>query len=579
MGTPADRIAQRRAQLLAQGGQSTGSGFGGSSYADPTAAVASRRAQLLAAGGQSVTPPAGPSSTASGAALRGLGQGLTAEFGDELGAGIQATIQRVANALPEGALEWAGISNAAPQDPLDVYRDAREGNRAQLAADRAQHGGAALAGNLAGGTVLGLAVPGSGTYGQAIGLGAATGLGNSEVDVTRGDVQGAALDAAIGAGLGAAGKAVGDRVVSGVGGVAAPVRDWLLRKAGAGKQAAADLAGAQAKDLVGKNVQQARSAAGSAASRARNTIENIEGIDLPVENARRTVGEAKTMLQEQLGAVDDAIEAAIAKARAMGVDPADMAPGRQGAFLSPGSKLDKAQKAAQQVRNLQAAREDIANSAQALSNRADDEILPDTAGELRAAQAALRSDPRLLDLKQNVLKNATNDFPEVAAEAVAKRNAYQQALGSQSSDEAALAERLLSGAEAKEQAMQRVQRYAAPLAGTLFGGGAGFGVGVLSGADASESAVLGLAGAGARPAIRSIQNLVKQPAVQNAAWSTLERLAQTAPQAFGKYAGAVTAALARGPEALRALDKVLRDTSTEWRQMREQQEKVAQQRQ
>lgn len=521
-------------------------------------------------------PGPGPTSSAGGAFGRGVVQGATAEFADELGAGLQANLQRMANALPEGSLEWAGISNDAQQDPLEVYRDAREGNRAQLAADRQQHGGAAMAGNLAGGVALGAAVPGAGTWGQAIGLGAATGLGMSEADLTQGDVGGALADTAMGAGLGAAGKALGDGVASGVSRIAAPVRDYLLRRSGQGIAAAEELAGAQAKALVEKNVQQARSAAGSAASRARNTIENIEGINLP-EGPSRTVGEAKAMLYEQLDAVDAALERAVAQARAMGVDPNDVAPGRQGAFLSPGSRLDKAQKAAQQVRHLQAAREKLADDAQQLRGRPDGELMPDTAAELRAAQAALRADPRLVDLKQNVLKNATSDFPEVAAEAVAKRGAYQQALGSQSADEAAMAERLLSGAEAKEQAMQRVQRYAAPLAGTLFGGGAGLGVGILSGADAGESAVLGLAGAGARPAIRSVQNLVRQPAVQHAAWSTLERLAQSAPQSFGQYAQAVTAALARGPEALRALDKVLRDTQPQWRKMREQQDKDAQQ--
>lgn len=541
-----------------------------------TPPVTPQRRALSSQEAQTIGLPraSGTSSSAGGAALRGFGQGVTAEFGDELGALIQANLQRTANILPEGSLEWAGISNDYDQEPVDVYRDARDGNRAQLAVDRQQHGGAALAGNVAGSLVLGGATPGAGTYAQATGLGAATGLGMSEADLTRGDVGGAALDTAIGAGLGAVGKAVGDRVAAGVGRIAAPIRDYLLRRSGEGIAAAEELAEAQAKDLVGKNVQQARSAAGSAASRARNTIENIEGISLP-EGPSRTVGEAKAMLYEQLDAVDDALERAIAQARAMGVDPNDIGPGRQGAFLSPGSRLDKAQKAAQQVRNLQAAREEIVNGTRQLRGRPDDELLPDIAAELRSAQAALRSDPRLLDLKQNVLKNATADFPEVAAEAVAKRGAYQQALGSQAADEEALAQRLLSGEEALAQARQRLQRYGAPLAGTLFGGGAGFGVGLLSGADARESAVLGLAGAGARPAIRSIQNLARQPAVQNAAWSTLERLAQSAPQSFGQYAGAVAAAVARGPEALRALDKVLRDTSPEWRKMREGQEKMA----
>lgn len=516
-----------------------------------------------------------PDSSAGGAALRGFGQGLTAEFGDELGAGLQAGLARAANALPEGALDVLGIENRYQQDPAEVYRQAREENRRQLEADRQQHMKEALLSNVAGGTVLGLIAPGSG-YGQAIGLGAASGLGTSEADLTRGDVRGAAADTAIGAGLGAAGKYVGDRIVSGAGRIGAPVRDYLLRRAGAGKLAAAEIAEAQAKDLVGKNVQQARSAAGSAASRARNVMENIEGIDIPAENARRTVGEAREALYAQLDAVDDALDSAIAKARAMGVDPDSVAPGRKGEFLSPGSRLDKAQKAAQQVRYLRAAREEIVNGTRALRGRVDEELMPDTAGELRQAQAALRDDPRLLDLKQNVLKNSLDDFPDAAAEAVAKRGAFQEALSSRGADEQALAQRLLSGEEAKAQAMQRVQRYAAPLAGSLGGGAVGALVGLGVGNDPADAALFGLAGAGARPALRSIQNLVKQPAVQNAAWSTIERLAQTSPQSFGPWAGAVAQAVARGPEALRALDKVLRDTSPEWRQMREQQEKAAQ---
>lgn len=522
----------------------------------------------------SAAPPASTSS-AGGAALRGFGQGLTAEFGDELGAGLQAGLAGFANALPVGVLDVIGIDNRHQQDAGEVYRQAREENRRQLEADRQQHMKEALLGNVAGGTVLGLIAPGSG-YGQAIGLGAASGLGTSEADLTQGDVRGAASDTAIGASLGAAGKYVGDRIVSGSGRIAAPVRDYLLRRAGAGKQAAAELAEFQAKDLVGKNVQQARSAAGSAASRARNVIENIEGIDIPSENARRTVGEAREALYAQLDAVDGALESAIAKAQAMGVDPDSIAPGRMGEFLSKDSRLDKAQKAAQQVRYLRAAREEIVNGTRALSGRVDDELMPDTAGELRNAQAALRDDPRLLDLKQNVLKNSLDDFPDAAAEAVAKRGAFQEALSSRGADEQALAQRLLSGEEAKAQAMQRVQRYAAPLAGSLGGGAVGAMVGLGVGNEPTDAALFGLAGAGARPALRSIQNLARQPAVQNAAWGAIERLAQTTPQAFGKWAGAVAQAVARGPEALRALDKVLRDTSPEWRQMREQQEKVTQ---
>lgn len=55
----------------------------------------------------------------------------------------------------------------------------------------------------------------------------------------------------------------------------------------------------------------------------------------------------------------------------------------------------------------------------------------------------------------------------------------------------------------------------------------------------------------------------------------LEQLARIDPNAFGPWAGAVASAAARGPDALRTLDKVLRDTSPQWRALREQQERAA----
>jgi len=563
VSTPADAVARRRAELLARGGQSMGASA-------PSQDVASRRAQLLAAGGTSIGAQAPDEATA---VARLALQGAAKRYSDEGQGWLESTFPRLA--LTPGDFFDPSVPTPAPMS----YQQARDAARGNIEAAREAlppgvGTGIEIAADIGTDVATGLGAIGKSAKGAAA-LGALSGLGGSTADLTRGDVGGAVADTALGAGFGAAGQKLGDVVAEGAGKVSAPVREYLLRKAGAGKAAAAELAGAQAAELVGKNVQQARSAAGSAASRARNTLENIEGIDVSPERAQRTVGEARAMLYEQLDAVDDALEAAIAKAKSMGVDPESVSPGRQGAFLSPGSKLDKAQKAAQQVRNLRAAREEIVAGTRDLRGRMDDELLPDAAAGLREAQAELLADPRLVDLEQNVLKNAISDFPEVAAEARVKRGAFREALASQADDEAALAQRLLSGEEAMSQAKQRLQRYAAPLAGSLAGGLVGTAVGIGVGNDPADAALFGLAGAGARPALRSIQNLAKQPSIQNKAWGGIEYLAKAAPESFGKWAGAVTSALARGPAALQALDKVLRDTSPEWRQLRQQQDQQA----
>lgn len=190
-------------------------------------------------------PPQKPGSRRPGAVesgMLGFGQGLTFGFGDELGAGLQAGLQKTANALPKGWTEWAGIENKyGPQDAGAVYKQARTENRELLEHAEEDNPWAYNIGNVVGGAVVPLpggAAAGAGRTALGVGgkligkqalnalekealklvmkeaakkgafagakTGAAFGLGSSKADFTEGDYGGLARDAAIGGTLGAA---------------------------------------------------------------------------------------------------------------------------------------------------------------------------------------------------------------------------------------------------------------------------------------------------------------------------------------------------------------------------------------
>lgn len=180
-----------------------------------------------------VAAPAGPSRL--DAFGRGVRQGATFGFADEIGGAVQGGLQGLANALPSGALEWAGIDNRYSQDVGDTYRAARNDERAQDARAENAHRGFYLGGNLAGGLLTAPLMPAGGakTLGQLMlqgakvgaGAGAAYGLGASDADLTRGEFAGAAGDTTLGALLG-----------GGFGGAAPPVArgaGWVARNVGA----------------------------------------------------------------------------------------------------------------------------------------------------------------------------------------------------------------------------------------------------------------------------------------------------------------------------------------------------------
>lgn len=118
--------------------------------------------------------------------IRGISQGVTMGFGDE--------ILGAAGAIVNGGR----------------YQDNRDAKRREYAEARERSPVANTAGEVGGSIVTGFAAPGIGTTLKgSMGVGAASGLGNSEADLTKGDVLGATRDTALGAGMGAAGYGAG----------------------------------------------------------------------------------------------------------------------------------------------------------------------------------------------------------------------------------------------------------------------------------------------------------------------------------------------------------------------------------
>lgn len=198
----------------------------------------------------------------------GAANGATLGFGDEIIGGISTPIQAAVNLLPKSlARRW----DFAQAPAADAYRMARDDYRGQdRAAQKASPGGYA-AGEL-GGTVLSSFLPGLGVakgagalqvLGRTALAGAGAGLGNSQADLTQGDVGRAALDTGVGAGAGLAAGGVG----LGLG----KLGRYAAAKVVGIDETVARKAAAEAAETTAK----ARSAAGTAAQDAYRQAEHL----------------------------------------------------------------------------------------------------------------------------------------------------------------------------------------------------------------------------------------------------------------------------------------------------------------
>lgn len=178
--------------------------------------------------------------------LRGGAQGATLGFGDELEGLIQAAGRKY---LPDAL--GGGSAADATRSVTDLYREGRDVARRENDAAEEAHPALYTAGDVAGGLITTPLLPGGGAAVEAEALakagltqaakkvalraavktgaelGAASGLGTSRADLTRGDVAGAAADTLKGGVFGGAAGGAGEIVGSKIGAAAEGVRDWL----------------------------------------------------------------------------------------------------------------------------------------------------------------------------------------------------------------------------------------------------------------------------------------------------------------------------------------------------------------
>jgi len=154
---------------------------------------ASWKDRALSVDSPHVTPQGSPPSELESYA-RGAAQGATLGFADEIAGGAEALYDKARN----GSLA----------DFMDLYRQHRDESRKNFEAAREANPKSYLAGELTG-TAPVVFVPGSGIA-KATALGAATGLGDSNADLTHGEVGRAAVDTAIGGSVGTGAHQLGE---------------------------------------------------------------------------------------------------------------------------------------------------------------------------------------------------------------------------------------------------------------------------------------------------------------------------------------------------------------------------------
>lgn len=156
----------------------------------------------------------GPPSDKPGAGeafATGASQGATLGFGDEIMAAMDATgfnDPKRGNFSVPGAIADVAGQISRGENPIDKYRATRDFIRNRMAQGHEAHPWAFNAGNIAGSVATAPIIPAVAGWGGAAKtgatLGAIQGLGGSNADLTQGDVGGAAKDTAVGGGLGAA---------------------------------------------------------------------------------------------------------------------------------------------------------------------------------------------------------------------------------------------------------------------------------------------------------------------------------------------------------------------------------------
>jgi hypothetical protein len=381
------------------------------------------------------------------------------------------------------------------------YRSFRDAARTQEKTQEAENPAASAAGTGAG-LLLSLLAPGPKTapsIGRSVAEGALAGIGSSEGDLTTGqpgDLLRAGLDTALGGALGAAGNKLGKAAGRGL----ARLREMAGKKVAAAIGKATAMAGREEDALVAT----LQGKAGAETQKGSRMLENLRRIP-----GSASVSETPEMLLRAADAADQEAAQLAQKALASGVteEVADSA----GKLITPGSKLDAAAKASNQLEKLRRTAADLRQ--RAMGGGATQE-------GLEAARQAAIASPEAQALEHSVLGNVLEDYPGQAAKAQAARAAAELAAKGRDQAVAGRAQELLSRKTAAQALRARLLRYGAPALGSVVGSVLGGPVG---------SAVGALAGAGTRPMVRSFLRMAEDPAVASRLWGGIGRAAEVAP--------------------------------------------------
>lgn len=240
-------------------------------------------------------------------ATKGIESGASLGLNDEAQGAVAAFVRKMMG-------EKTGLNDLVTGKDRSfggLYRSERDEERGQQheAQERSPwaYGGGELAGGLSvplpaskGATVMGRVGKSALT---GLGLGAALGFGNSDADLTQGEVGQAALDTGLGAVAGGVGGALGQGVAEGVGKLASGINAFAGRKAA---QARHDL-DVLATERVGEQLRSLGGEAGEAAQKGNRFVENLmrlesSGSMTPTQQAElaalKASGQWDTLIQQ-----------------------------------------------------------------------------------------------------------------------------------------------------------------------------------------------------------------------------------------------------------------------------------------
>lgn len=541
--------------------------------------------------GEEVDASGVPKMGAAKAATLGVAQGGTMGFVDELGGTVASFLPAALGGVPESSVK---IGPAAMPSATDTaaefqaksdliesmanaptsYELVRDRIRAEQKQAKEQQGGAYMAGDIAGGVAGSIAgnilLPGGGALARGAAEGAAAGLGTSEADLLKGEVGKAAADTALGGAVGGAAGAIGGAVARRLPGAAQATREGL--------ESAAQ--GRAVKAATGQNKREInKMIAAEMRGSDVGTVERV-GADLLDQGVVTAGANADDMLQraaarrgEVAQLIDDSLEELDTLAQ-QPLNTASIADDLEASLVVPLLNGTRGQKqvAARMAEEIKALREQgprIGLRALEEFKRGLDDSINYAADIKDPAQKAL--------LRMRTILNETIESEaDTIAQATGSDAAMQYLNAKAVTGSMSIGERVARN-QAVSQASNRL------IAPSDYGMGAVGAVvsGIASGGSIPAAAATGLAIAGAHKLARQRGNQVAAAALRGLSGNALlKKVAEASPDMLGKYAGPISAAIARGAQgddaALSVVDYVFQQTDPEYRAMKEALAKEAQ---